>query len=86
MTLDADALFVRLDKLRERFDRLEKAPDPTNDWQNTRLLIRALTESVMKGKSPVKPTPRPLKIDAPEAVQGDWRDLVDALTAKGLAK
>lgn len=86
MTLDIDALFVRLDKLRERFDRLEKAPDTTSDWQNTRLLIRALTESVMKAKSPAKHSPRALKIDAPEAVQGDWRDLVDALTAKGLAK
>ena len=82
-TLDVDATFVQLDKLRVRMTRLEKNPDP-NEWQYTRLLIRALTEDIVKAKKLAAPADRKVRIDAPEAVHGDWRELVDALSTKGI--
>jgi len=81
--LDADATFVKLDKLRERMDRLEKNPD-SNEWQYTRLLIRALTEGISKSKKSDAPVARKIRIDAPEAVRGDWQELVDVLLKKGI--
>jgi hypothetical protein len=81
--LDADAIFAKLDKLRSRMDRLEQTPD-ANEWQYTRLLIRALTEDIVKAKKLAAPADRKVRIDAPEAVHGDWRELVDALSTKGI--
>lgn len=83
MILDAEATFVKLDKLRERMDRLEKAPD-SNEWQYTRLLIRALTEGIAKAKKSSTPVSRKIKISAPAAVQGDWDELVEVLEKKGI--
>jgi len=83
MILDAEATFVKLDKLRERMDRLEKAPD-TNEWQYTRLLIRALTEGIAKAKKSSTPVSRKIKIGAPAPVQGDWDELVEVLEKKGI--
>lgn len=83
MILDAEATFVKLDKLRERMDRLEKAPD-TNEWQYTRLLIRALTEGIAKAKKSSTPVERKIKINAPAPVQGDWDELVEVLQKKGI--
>ena len=81
--LDAEATFVKLDKLRERMDRLEQTPD-SNEWQYTRLLIRALTEGIAKAKkSPVAVT-RKVRVDAPAAVSGDWDELVEVLQKKGI--
>lgn len=81
--LDAEATFVRLDKLRERMDRLEKTPD-VDEWQYTRLLIRALQESVVKAKKCVQPSTRKIRVDAPAPVSGEWRELVEALHKKGI--
>ena len=81
--LDADATFVKLDKLRERMTRLEKTPD-ANEWQYTRLLIRALTEGIAKAKRSSTPVSRKVRIDAPEAVRGDWQELVEVLEKKGI--
>ena len=81
--LDADATFVKLDKLRERMIRLEKNPD-TNEWQYTRLLIRALTEDIAKQRKSSTPVSRKIRIDAPEAVSGDWQELVEVLLKKGI--
>lgn len=81
--LDAEATFVRLDKLRERMERLEKAPD-SDEWQYTRLLIRALAESVVKAKKCAKPVARKVPLDAPAPVSGEWRELVEALQKKGI--
>lgn len=81
--LDAEATFVKLDKLRERMDRLEQAPDP-NEWQYTRLLIRALTEGIAKSKKSSVPFTRKIRVDAPAAVSGDWQELVDVLQKKGI--
>lgn len=81
--LDAEATFVRLDKLRERMTRLEKAPD-SNEWQYTRLLIRALTEGIAKAKKSRVPVSRKIRIDAPEAVRSDWQELVEVLEKKGI--
>jgi len=81
--LDAEATFVKLDKLRERMDRLEQAPDE-NEWQYTRLLIRALTEGVAKSKKSTVPVSRKIIVDAPAAVRGDWDELVDVLSKKGV--
>ena len=82
MTLDVDATFASLDKLRERMARLEKNPD-SNEWQYTRLLIRALTEGISKLKKSSAPVTRKIRRDAPEAVKVDWEELVDVLEKKG---
>ena len=83
VTLDAEATFVKLDKLRERMDRLEKMPD-ANEWQYTRLLIRALTEGIAKSKKSSLPVSRKVAHHAPKAVQGDWDELVEVLLKKGI--
>jgi hypothetical protein len=83
MILDAEATFVKLDKLRERMDRLEKAPDP-NEWQYTRNLIQALTEGIAKSKKSTVPFSRKIRDDAPAAVSGDWQELVEVLSKKGI--
>lgn len=81
--LDAEATFLKLDKLRERMDRLENSPD-NNEWQYTRLLIRALTEGIAKSKRSTLPVSRKVRVDAPSAVAGDWDDLVEVLQKKGI--
>jgi hypothetical protein len=81
--LDAEATFVKLDKLRERMDRLEQKPD-ANEWQYTRLLIRALTEGIAKSKKSPLPVSRKIRVDAPPAVSGDWQELVEVLQKKGI--
>ena len=81
--LDAEATFVKLDKLRERMNRLEQAPDQ-NEWQYTRLLIRALAEGIAKSKKSTVPVTRKIRVDAPTAVSGDWQELVDVLSKKGI--
>ncbi|HVR83929.1 MAG TPA: hypothetical protein VMU54_06420 [Planctomycetota bacterium] len=81
--LDAEATFVKLDKLRQRMDRLEKSPD-ANEWQYTRLLIRALTEGIAKAKKSTLPISRKIQVDAPAPVSGDWEELVEVLQKKGI--
>jgi len=83
MILDAEATFVKLDKLRERMNRLEQAPD-SNEWQYTRLLIRALAEGIAKSKKSTIPVSRKIQVDAPAAVSGDWQELVEVLSKKGI--
>ena len=83
MILDAEATFAKLDKLRERMDRLEQAPD-SNEWQYTRLLIRALAEGIAKSKKSSIPVLRKIRVDAPAAVSGDWQELVEVLLKKGI--
>jgi len=83
MILDAEATFVKLDKLRERMTRLEQAPDQ-NEWQYTRLLIRALAEGIAKSKKSSVPVLRKIRVDAPPAVSGDWQELVEVLLKKGI--
>jgi hypothetical protein len=83
MILDAEATFVKLDKLIERMDRLEKTSDSA-EWQYTRLLIRALAEGIAKAKKSSVPVSRKIRISAPTAVQADWDELVDILRKKGI--
>lgn len=83
MVLDVEATFVKLDKLRERMDRLEKDPDPM-EWQFTRNLIQALTEGIAKSKSNLGPVSRKVRVDAPPQVSGDWQELVEVLQKKGI--
>ena len=83
MILDVEATFVKLDKLRERMDRLEKDPD-TNEWQYTRNLIQALTEGIAKSKKSTVPFSRKVRVDAPAAVRGEWQELVEVLLKKGI--
>jgi len=83
MILDVEATFAKLDKLRERMDRLEKDPNP-NEWQYTRNLIQALTEGIAKSKKCSGPVSRKVRVDAPPAVSGDWQELVDVLQKKGI--
>ena len=83
MILDAEATFVKLDKLRVLMDRLEKAPD-AREWQDTRNLIQALTEGIAKSKKSPVLFPRKVRVDAPAAVRGEWQELVDVLSKKGI--
>src|SRR5437773_2685352 len=83
MTLDTEATFLKLEKLRERMTRLEKNPDE-KEWQYTRLLIRALAEGISKTKRCPTEVSRKVQRDAPEAVRGDWQELVDVLRKKGI--
>jgi hypothetical protein len=83
MVLDVEATFVKLDKLRERMDRLEKEPNPT-EWQYTRNLIQALTEGIAKSKKSSGPISRKVRADAPTPVSGDWQELVEVLQKKGI--
>ena len=83
LILDVEATFVKLDKLRERMDRLEKEPNP-NEWQYTRNLIQALTEGIAKSKKSTVPVVRKVRVDAPPAVSGDWQELVEVLQKKGI--
>jgi len=83
MILDVEATFVMVDKLRERMDRLEAAPNP-NEWQFTRNLIQALTEGIAKSKHCGSPVSRKIRVDAPAAVSGDWQELVEVLSKKGI--
>jgi len=83
MILDVEATFVKVDKLRERMDRLEAAPD-SNEWQFTRNLIQALTEGIAKSKNCGAPVSRKIRVDAPAAVSGDWQELVIVLQKKGI--
>ena len=83
MILDVEATFAKLDKLRERMDRLEKDPDAA-EWQYTRNLIQALTEGIAKSKKSSVPSSRKVRVDAPPAVSGDWQELVEVLKKKGI--
>ncbi len=83
MPLDVVATFEKLDKLRDRIDRLEKEPN-TNEWQYTRNLIQALTEGIAKAKKASDPVSRKVRVDAPPAVSGDWQELVEVLRKKGI--
>ena len=83
MILDVEATFAKLDKLRERMDRLEKDPSET-EWQFTRNLIQALTEGIAKSKSSTGPVSRKVRVDAPSPVSGDWQELVEVLQKKGI--
>ena len=81
--LDPEATFAKLDKLRERMDRLEQAPDAAQ-WQDTRLLIRALAESIARSKKSSVAVTRKVRGDAPAPVLSDWQELVGVLLTKGI--
>jgi hypothetical protein len=81
--LDLESVFEKVDKLRVRMERLQKNADP-QEWQHTRLLIRALTETISKSKRGDSPCSRKIRMDAPEALSGDWQELVDVLTRRGV--
>lgn len=82
-TLDAEATFARLQKLRERMDRLELAPDK-NEWQFTRQLIKALSDAVAKSRKSSIPVSQKVRGDAPEPVKAEWQELVAVLSRKGI--
>ena len=84
MILDAEATFVRLDRLRERMDKLEKTPD-VNEWQFIRQLISALADSISKSKKAPKPVERKVLVEAPAPVSGEWRELLEVLEKKGIS-
>jgi hypothetical protein len=80
---DENVVFVKVDKLRDRMDRMGKHTNP-EEWQQTRLLIRALTESVAKLQKPSTPSSRRVRMDAPDDLSADWEELVDVLMKKGI--
>jgi len=79
---DEASVFVKVDKLRDRMSRMGKHTNP-DEWQQTRLLIRALTESVAKLK-PAGASSRRVHLEAPDALSADWDELVDVLMKKGV--
>ena len=79
---DEASVFVKVDKLRDRMSRMGKDTNP-EEWQQTRLLIRALTESVAKLK-PAGASSRRVHLHAPDALSADWDELVDVLMKKGV--
>ena len=80
---DEASVFVKVDKLRDRMSRLGKHTNP-DEWQQTRLLIRALTESVAKLQKPTGPSSRKVVLEAPDALSADWDELVETLMKKGI--
>lgn len=80
---DETSVFVKVDKLRDRIARMGKHTNP-DEWQQTRLLIRALTESVAKLQKPSGPSSRRVHLGAPDALSDDWDELVDVLMKKGI--
>ena len=80
---DETSVFVKVDKLRDRMSRLGNHTNP-DEWQQTRLLIRALTESVAKLQKPSAAPSRRVHLDAPDALSADWDELVDVLMKKGI--
>jgi hypothetical protein len=80
---DENSVFVKVDKLRDRMARLGNHTSP-GEWQETRLLIRALTESVAKLQKPTAPSSRKVTLAAPDALSADWDELVDVLMKKGI--
>lgn len=80
---DPEATFAKLDKLRERMDRLVQAPD-ADQWQETRLLIRALAEGIAKARKSTLPVSRKVRLDAPAPVLSEWQDLLEVLSKKGI--
>jgi len=80
---DETAVFVKVDKLRDRMARLGTHTNP-EEWQQTRLLIRALAESVAKLQKPAGSPSRKVCVDAPDALSADWDELVDVLMKKGI--
>jgi hypothetical protein len=80
---DENAVFVKVDKLRDRMSRLGTHTNP-EEWQQTRLLIRALAESVAKLQKPTGPSSRKVCLEAPDALSADWDELVDVLMKKGI--
>ena len=83
MPFDEQAVFVKVDKLRDRIARLGKNTH-ADEWQETRLLIRALAESVAKLQKPSGAASRKVHLDAPDALSADWQELVDVLMKKGV--
>lgn len=80
---DESAVFVKVDKLRDRMSRLGKHTNP-EEWQETRLLIRALAESVAKLQKPTAPSSRRVCLEAPDPLSADWDELVEILLKKGI--
>jgi hypothetical protein len=80
---DETAVFVKVDKLRDRMSRLGTHTNP-EEWQQTRLLIRALAESVAKLQKTSGASSRKVSVDAPDALSADWDELVDVLMKKGI--
>ena len=80
---DENVVFVKVDKLRDRMARLGKHTNP-EEWQETRLLIRALTEHIAKLQKTSAPPSRRVLLDAPDALSADWDELVDVLMKKGI--
>jgi len=79
---DEASVFVKVDKLRDRMSRMGNHTNP-EEWQQTRLLIRALTESVAKLK-PAGASSRRVHLTAPDALSADWDELVDVLMKNGV--
>lgn len=80
---DAEAVCVKVDKLRDRIGNTDFRAQPM-EVQNLRLLIRALTESVIKTRPSKTAKKHAISRRVPEGVDQDWQELVDVLVKKGM--
>lgn len=80
---DAEAVSVKVGKLRDRIGSTDFRTQPM-EVQNLRLLIRALTESVVKTRPSKTAKKHQISRRVPEGVDADWQELVDVLVLKGM--
>ncbi len=80
---DMNDVVTKVTKLQERIERFPKTPDP-QDLQSTRLLIRALTESISKIRGISASPSRKIRQSSLPSLQADWQELVEMLVKKGI--
>jgi len=83
LSSEMNDVVAKVTKLQERIERLPKSPDP-QDLQSTRLLIRALTESVAKIRGVSASPTRKVRQPAAPELHADWQELVEVLVKKGI--
>ena len=83
LSSEMNDVVAKVAKLQERIERLPKSADP-QDLQSTRLLIRALTESVAKIRGVSASPSRKIRQSSPPELQADWQELVEVLVKKGI--
>jgi hypothetical protein len=81
---DVDRILSVLDTLQEHGARLQKGATAA-DLNETRALVLKLTEAVRLLPRSSEVRFRKVTLAAPEGLEEEWRDLVEALRAAGLS-
>jgi len=83
LSSEMNDVVAKVAKLQERIEKFGKSPDP-QDLQSTKLLIRALTESVAKIRGVSASPSRKVRQSSTPELQADWQELVEVLVKKGI--